>query len=259
MTSPQHHINPITGYQTSQQKEKDLEHHFYSMRCYTDLSIRLDRNHIPIHPKVCINTQDDYNYHIALLTYLYKQLDGGFKPKWLITLHYQHPTEHAKPFKETNKVLGFGDRINFKTKRNIWFEDALYKYWDAKRRDNMQVVEDVKKLKTRILRYFYKVKRFDRLDKYDLPNIYFFNEMGKSKQKYHTHIVLPDTLCYNNKEELYDVFNTTIRKRLKSVSQWKSIQIDAINSKYDIFGYLNKETKSNFVAYDFDNSIPIIG
>ena len=26
---------------------------------------------------------------------------------------------------------------------------------------------------------------------------------------------------------------------------------------YDIFGYLNKETKSNFVAFDFMNSIPI--
>ena len=257
MTKPQNHINPITGYQTSPQKEKDLEYHFYSMRCYTDLSIRLDRNHIPIHPDVLINTQEDYDYHIALLNYLHKQLDDGFKPKWLISLHYQHPTEYAKPFKETNKPLGFGDRINFKTKRNIWYEDALYKYWDAKRKDEMQVAKDVKALKNRILRYFYKVKRLDRHDKYDIPNIYFFNEKGKSKQKYHTHIVLPDTLCYNNQEELYDVFNTTIRNRLTSISTWKSIDVSAINSMYDIFGYLNKETKSNFVAFDFMNSIPI--
>ena len=36
----------------------------------------------------------------------------------------------------------------------------------------------------------------------------------------------------------------------------ESIDVSAINSKYDIFGYLNKETKSNFVAYDIWNSIP---
>ena len=181
----------------------------------------------------------------------------GFEAKWLVTLHYQHPTEHAKPFKETNKPYGFGDRINFKTKRNIWFENSLYKYWDNKRKDEMQVTADVKALKNRILRYFYKVKRLDRHDKYKIPNLYFFNEKGKSKQKYHTHIVLPNTLCYNNEEELYDVFNTTIKSRLQSVSKWNNINVCAINSVYDIFGYLNKETKSNFIAFNFMNSIPI--
>ena len=44
------------------------------------------------------------------------------------------------------------------------------------------------------------------------PTFISLMKRGKTKQKYHTHIVLPDTLCYNNQEELYDVFNTTIRK-----------------------------------------------
>lgn len=257
MKKPQSYINLITGYQTSPQKEKDLEYHFYSKRCFTDKSIRLHRNHIPLHPSLCLNTQEDYDYNLALLHYLHKQIEYGFKPKWFVTLHYQHPTEHAKPFKETNKPYGYGDRINFKTKRNIWYEDALYRYWDSKRNDEMQVESDVRTLKNRILRYFYKVKRLDRHDKYDIPNIYFFNEKGKSKQKYHTHVVLPETLCYNNQEELYDVFNNSIRSRLTSASTWKSIDVSAINSINGIFGYLNKETKSNFLAYDFMNSIPI--
>ena len=144
MKTPQNYIDKSSNYQTSQQREKELEHHFYSMRCYTDLSIRLDSKHIPIHKDVLICKQEDYDYHIALLHYLYNQIDMGFEAKWLVTLHYQHPTEHAKPFKETNKPYGFGDRINFKTKTNIWYEDALYKYWDAKRKDEMQVVDDVK-------------------------------------------------------------------------------------------------------------------
>ena len=248
----------LTGYKVSKETEKELEHHYYSMRCYTDLSIRLHRNHIPLHRKLCITKQSDYDYYIAMLHYLRNQIDMGFKPRWLITLHYQHPTEHAKPFKETNNHLGFKDRINFKTKRNIWYEDALYKYWDAKRNDAIQIEQDVLKLKSRILRYFFKVKRLDRCDKYDFPNIYFFNEKGKAKQKFHTHIVLPDALCYNTKEEMHEVFNTTIRNRLTSASTWQPIDVSEINSMYDIFGYLNKETKSNFLAYDFINSIPII-
>lgn len=248
-----------TGYQTSAQQEKDLEFHFYSMRCFNDLSIKLDRNHIPLHPKLCINTQSDYDYYIAMHMYLRNQVEMGFKAKWLVTLHYQHPTEHAKPFKETDKPFGFGDRINFKTKRNVWFEDALYKYWDSKRNDNRQVVQDVKKIKCRILRYFYQVKRLNKYHhhKYQIPNLYFFNEQGKTKLQYHTHIVLPDTLCYNNQEELYDVFNTTIKNGLKCTSRWKDIDVRPINNTNGIFEYLNKETKSNFLAFDFENSNPI--
>ena len=179
-------------------------------------------------------------------TICYKQLDDGFKPKWLISLHYQHPTEYAKPFKETNKPLGFGDRINFKTKRNIWYEDALYKYWDAKRKDEMQVAKDVKALKTEYC--VTSIKLNDLIDTTNTISPTFISLMKrKTKQKYHTHIVLPDTLCYNNQEELYDVFNTTIRNRLTSISTWKSIDVSAINSMYDIFGYLNKETKSTLL------------
>ena len=224
------------------------------------LSIRLHRNHKPIHRDVWINTQEDYEYHIALLNYLHQQIDMGFKPKWLISLHYQHPTEHAKPFKETNNLYGFGDRINFKTKRNIWFEDALYKYWDNKRNDEEQVIKDAGQIKNRILRYFYKVKRLNKYHqhKYQIPNLYIFNEKGKTGLKYHTHIVLPDTLCYNNQEDICEVFNLSIRKRLQCISTWKDIDVREINRIYDIFGYLNKETKSNFVAFDFTNSNPII-
>jgi len=257
MKKPENYINPITGYKTSPEKELKLEHHYYSMRCYCDLSIKLDRNHIPLHHKLRINTQRDYDNYIAMLHYLNKQAELGFKAKWLITLHYQHPTEHAKPFKETDKPLGFGNRINFKTKRNIWYENALYKYWDAKRNDEMQIEQDVLKLKSRILRFFFKIKRLNRPDLYDIPNLYFFNEKGKTKQKYHTHIVLPETLCYNNEEEMRDIFNTSIKERLKSVSTWKEIDVIEINSINAIFSYLNKETNANFLAFDPMNSNPI--
>lgn len=258
MKNKQQHINPITGYSTPPEVEKHLEYLFYSTRCFTDLSIKLNKQHIPLHKKLCINTQRDYEYYIAMLHYLRNQVDMGFKAKWLISLHYQHPTEHAKPFKETNKPLGYGDRINFKTKRNIWYENALYKYWCNMRNNENQVEKDAGQIKKRILRYLYGVKRRNRHDLYDIPNLYFFNEKGKAKVKYHTHIVLPDTLCYNNEEELEDVFNTTIKERLKCMSLWNKVDVCRINNPYDIFEYLNKETNSNFLAFDPTNSNPII-
>ena len=220
--------------------------------------IRLDRNHRSIHPSVSINNQEDYDYHIALLNYLYQQSQQGFDAKWLITIHYQHPSEHAKPFKETNNLYGFRDRINFKTKRSIWNETSLYNYWDKMRNDSYQVEKDANAIKCRILKHLYQVKRLNRPDKYKIPNYYFFNERGKSKLKYHTHIVLPETICYNSHKELEEVFNTTIRERSKSISLWKDIHVVEINSINDIFGYLNKETTADFFAFDPINSNPII-
>ena len=35
-------------------------------------SIKLDKNHQPINPKLCINTQIDYDYYMAVLNYLYQ-------------------------------------------------------------------------------------------------------------------------------------------------------------------------------------------
>ncbi len=257
MKSPLIYQKEQSGYKSSSQGDKKLEYEYYSKRVYTDLSIKLNKKHTPIHKSMCINTQLDYDFYIAVLNYLHNQLDLGFEPYWLISLHYQHPIEHAKPFKETDKPLGFGDRINFKTKRNIWYETALYNYWDKQRNDEDQVVKDASKIRNIILKTLYGVKRLDRPDKYDVPNYYFFNERGKVELQYHTHIVLPETLYYNKKEELYDVFNNEIRAKLKCFSKFKTIDIKRINSKYDIFGYLNKETKSNFVAFDPFTSNPI--
>ena len=72
-------------------------------------SIKLDKKHQPINPSLCIHTQIDYDYYMAVLNYLYQQVDMGFKPKYLVSLHYQNPAEYCKPIRETNKPLGFGE------------------------------------------------------------------------------------------------------------------------------------------------------
>ena len=139
-------------------------------------SIKLHRKHIPLHPKLNIRTQKDYDYYIEVLLYLHNQLILGVEPVFMVSMHYQHPVEHTKPLKETDKPLGFGDRYGFKTIRDIWKEVPLYKYWEKKRNEEEQVIKDTKKVKCRILKKLYGIKRLNRPDKYDVPNLLFFHE-----------------------------------------------------------------------------------
>ena len=114
------------------------------------------------------------------------------------------------------------------------------------------------KIRNLILKLIYGVKRLNRPDKYEIPNLYFFHEKGKVKLQYHTHILLPD--CNYSIEELDDLFNTSIRERCKCLSRWKKIDITEVNTNegFNVMGYVNKETNSQHTAFDFNNSIPII-
>ena len=222
-------------------------------------SIKLHRKHIPLHPKLNIRTQKDYDYYIEVLLYLHNQLILGVEPVFMVSMHYQHPVEHTKPLKETDKPLGFGDRYGFKTIRDIWKEVPLYKYWEKKRNEEEQVIKDTKKVKCRILKKLYGIKRLNRPDKYDVPNLLFFHERGKTKLQYHTHILLTGkNLLTNDTNELLDIFHTSIRKETKCLSRWKHIDVEPVETPYNVIGYLNKETHSSHISFDFYNSIPIV-
>lgn len=177
----------------------------------------------------------------------------------MVSLHYQHPVEYTKPFKETNKLFGFGDRYGFKTTRGIWNEAPLYKYWEKKRNEEEQIIKDTQKIKCRILKKLYGIKRLDRTDKYEFPNLLFFHEKGKTKLQYHTHILLTrKNLNTFDTDTLYNIFDTCIKKETKCLSKWKTIDITPIVTPYNIMGYLNKETHSSHISFDFINSNPIV-
>ncbi len=219
-------------------------------------SIRLSKHHKPIHASVCLNKQVDYDYYMAVLNYLYEQVELGFKPKYLVSLHYQHPVEHCQPVKLTNRIYGHRDRYGFKSKRSLWSEVAMYKFWERWRNDNTKVEVDAGKIRNFILKSVYSVKRLNRLDKYKAPNLFFFHEKGKVKLQYHTHILLPE--CEFSTEDLKDIFNTSLQQRCQCISRWKKVDIREVEGcASSIINYLNKETCSLHVALDFINSIPI--
>ena len=219
-------------------------------------SIKLDKKHQPINPSLCIHTQIDYDYYIAVLNYLYQQLDMGFKPKYLASLHYQNPAEYCKPIRETNKPLGFGDRIGFKTSIPLWNSVAWDRFIEYNRNDIDTTMKNTGKIRNLMLKYLYGIKRLDRPDKFEFPNLYFFHEKGKVGLQYHTHILIPE--CKYHISEIEEVFNTSIRERCKCISRWKTIDITEVNSSRGVMGYVNKETSSQHTAFDFLNSIPII-
>jgi len=225
----------------------------------THSSIKLHKKHIPLHPKLNIKTQKDYDYYMEVLLYLHNQLLLGVEPVFMVTMHYQHPVEHSKPLKETDKLFGFGDRYGFKTNRDIWNEVPLYKYWEKKRNEEEQVIKDTQKVKCRILKKLYGIKRLDRPDKYEFPNLLIFHEKGKVKLQYHTHILLTGkNLNTFDIDTLYDILNTSIRDETKCLSKWKKIDITPVTTPYNALGYLNKETTCSHLSFDFINSHPII-
>ena len=244
--------------------EKDIDifagdEHYYYWRCVNDQSIKLHRKHIPLNGKLLIKDQQQYNFYIETLLYLMEQCDLGFDPCWSVTFHYQHPSEKVKPIRETKNELGWRDRIGFTSRRPMWKEVSYYKHWAKRRSMEDQVIRDTSKIKNVILKTLFGIKRLNRPDLYDAyPNLFFFHERGKTKLQYHTHLLLPATkYIQNDISEITDIFRTSIRKRCKSFSRWKKIDIKPVTNKQGLVGYLNKETNQDHISFDFFNSIPI--
>ena len=235
-------------------REYLLDRWFYSINTFTERKINLDRNHTAINPKVCINTQQDYEHYMSVLVYLRNLLETEVvKPKWLVSFHYSNDCDYIKPIKETDNKLGYKDRFGYKCFGDLWKTN-----YNNKKRENLDsIYKDARQIKNIVLKYLYNIKRLNQVWKYDFPNILFFHELGKVKLQYHTHLILPETTLYNTEEELKDVFNTAVRERSKCISKWKKIDVEEIepDDKYSVIGYLNKETTSKHLSFDPMNSL----
>jgi hypothetical protein len=191
--------------------------------------------------------------------FLDNQLKLGFKPKWFITYHYKHPSENVRAIRETNNPFGFQDRIGFKTYGDMWNQVSSYTRMERKRNSYDSLIEDTSQIKNCILKYLYGINRLNQEWKYEFPNLFFFHEKGKVKLQYHTHLLIPEKNCkFNSVEDLYDVFNNSIRKRRRCFSKWKQIHIREIDNPKLALSYVNKETTMEHNSLDYENSIFIL-
>ncbi len=217
--------------------------------------ITLSKNHIPIHPKVLIENQDQYNKHVAVLQYLHNQLELGFAPNKMITFHLKHPSEKTRAIKETNNPFGFRDRIGFKTFGDMWHQVPEYKYYENRRNNEFDTTKDVGKVKNLILKYLYGIKRPNQHWKYNIPNMIFFMEKGKVRLQYHIHLLIDAKGCLSTHlSDIDEIMNTSVKERARCISKRNKIHIKEIDNPTSAVEYLSKEVKNNHYSIDFINS-----
>ena len=191
-------------------------------------------------------------YRYDSLLYLQEQLELGFDPKWLITYHYFTPEELLKVLRETENDHGFRNRYGSK---NLWNQVARDN-WIKRRREELDwIVEDTGQIKNLELKHIYRVSRLNNLDKYNIPPMLFFHELGKVNLQFHTHQLMsqvPEE--FNDQEVLEHLFNKKIRKQRKCFSMWKKIDITKVYEPKGIIDYLVKETNINHLSPDLENS-----
>lgn len=222
--------------------------------------IKLDRNHINIHPKLLISNQDQYNKHIAILQYLNKQLEMGFAPNKMITFHLKHPIEKTRPIRETNNPYGFKDRIGYTSYGDLWKQVPEYNFYEKRRNDEFDTIMDISKVKNLILKYLYGIKRPNQNWKHIIPNMLFFMEKGKINLLYHIHILIDDSKCLSqNINDIEEIMNTSVKQRARCMSKRHKVHIKEIKNPKSAIAYLSKEVKGNHYSLDFINSnlIPI--
>ena len=193
---------------------------------------------------------------------LVHQLDSGFIPRWFITYHYSHPYDFVRPVKETNRALGYGDRISYQVGGDIWKQVERDKKMIKKRKSYDGVEKDSIEIQKVILQQLFDIKYPNKYWKYELPALLFFHEKGKKKKvndnfTYHTHLFMPDVVGSEDKDSITDIFETSIRKRRKCFSKWKKIDVQEIYEPKGALKYVQKETNDRYNSFDYLASLII--
>ncbi len=196
-------------------------------------------------------TQSDVRNFLRL------QEELGYEAAWFITFHYFHPSELMASIKERKGDISKGviDQIGYRTPDG----SSLWKSSDSKiirmRNDYDQVSIDCKRFINVLLKEVYGIPRPQKY-RGELPPILAFHEYGV--EQYHSHLILPKPSHkhqYKSKRlheqaALTKLLNTKVRKKCKSLSKWKDIDIREVDNQYGILGYLNKQTEPKHTSFD---------
>lgn len=217
----------------------------------------------------------DKAYKEAWRRYLYTQIDMGFKPRYLISVHYENPEDWVKQQRETHTSLDldFKDRYSIVTHRdssgnrlsfNKYLEKISYDYWKFRRSSVDLVGKDASRLRNFLLKNLFLVKRLHRKDLYTIPNYYIFHEMGKARDQFHTHILMPEAIQFNSLDQITELL---FKAPIKCISKQRDPHVEIVDKyrryegksgAYGVMNYLTKQTSHEFTPFDFCNSNPII-
>ena len=190
----------------------------------------------------------------ATLEFVLNQINSGFNPKFMITYHYRHPTEHG--WRVIENVSTFNSKWGFKSNKSLWNEVPSYNYYEKRRACEDSTIKDASQVKNIILKCFWGIKRPNQTWKYKYPPMLFFHEMGRTKLQYHTHLLIPELPTkFNSKDVLEDEWNGYVKRSRKCFSRWKNIHVKEITNPYLIANYLVKEASVHQHSLDYQNSL----
>mgnify|MGYP001809559201 CR=1 FL=1 len=140
-----------------------------------------------------------------------------------------------------------------------WF--VSYHYKDRKTCEN-DVILDVGDLKRKLSRITYqnRDKSIVGAGRFHPPKMLFFNERSRwGTDQFGTHMILerlPDSL--NTQEAVTRLFKTILPSKVKSLSKWKTVDIQRVSTEPDdiarLLNYLTKQVGEDFISLDGFNS-----
>ena len=207
-------------------------------------------------------------YQESVFEVLEQQIGRGFEPRWFVTYHYKQPSDDLVPEREKNSNRwGYRDsdrgcsdsELNF----NQWNRSGAYTAKERIKNSREQVEMNTIEMRNRLLKMFYGVSKLDQYQKkkYNVKPMLFFHEQGRSKVKYHTHLVLGDTrLNLNTESHIQAIFNSELPRygmkgNIKCLAINKSIKVEHIYDQEGLFDYLNKETTPEEMSLDITGSL----
>ena len=243
-------------------------------------------------------THNEIQYVLENFIYVAKELALGFEPQWMITFKYINPDDKVRANdlddnynkkvrsgKDVTSIPNHGstsysyrttepkgdvkvssltlDQYFKQTREKKGFscvDETNYDKWMRKRyADIDEIVADTRQINKRILRNLFGVRKINNSGN-ALPNLYYFHEKGKGKNRHdcphHTHLLLPNT-PHHDRGELEHYFNSDRRFRSLKCLSHQSIHVSKIYDTRGIFNYLCKENRMNHISLDAINSTPI--
>ncbi len=155
------------------------------------------------------------------------------------------------------------DQYLKQTRERIGFscsDESNYDKWMKQRYSDIdEIVADTRQVNKRIMRNLFGVRKLNTYG-YALPNLYYFHEKGKGRNRHdcphHTHLLLPK-VPYHDKRDLEQYFNSDKRFRSLKCLSHQEIKVSKIDDARGIFNYLCKENSLNHVSLDPTNSTTI--
>ena len=170
---------------------------------------------------------------------------------------YQEERQRSKRLRQQIKDLIFKELT---TGMNpYWF--ISFHYTDNKTKED-EILWDIADLKNKIHRFAYKNR--DRTIKgaglFPYPRMLFFNEQSHlGTGQYHTHMILERMpAILNTQVGVENLFRKELPSRIRSLSKWKSVDIQRISCEDDelkrLSSYLSKQSDLSIIALDAFNS-----